>query len=213
MRRGAYDEIRRRILNFMLAPGAPLSEYVLAEQLGISRTPIREAMRDLESTGLVRAIPRLGMFVAEISAQDVHEIFEIRIPLESAAAGIAARVMANERISILGDLVEHSARAVDEHKLEAAFQAGDEFHKVLLGSTNNRRLQEFLGHLHDQAHLIRRTAGLTGERPHRTLEEHRNILSAVASRDVHGAESAMNEHLVASRENAVALAIPSTLGR
>lgn len=211
LRVAAYKEIRRRILDFTLPPGAPLSEYELAEQLGISRTPIREAMRDLASTGLVRAIPRLGMFVAEITAQDVHEIYEIRIPLESHATAIATRVMAEEHVAYLQDLVEKSASALTDHDLEMAFQAGDEFHKVLLKATSNRRLQEFLGNLHDQAHLIRHTAGLSGDRPRQTVEEHREIVISISARDGKAAESAMRRHLIASRDNAAALATPSAL--
>lgn len=203
-----YDEIRNQILTAEIPPGTPLSEYDLASDIGVSRTPVREALMDLAAAGLIRVIPRHGIFVAEMSAQDIHEVYELRIALESLAARIAARTITPSDVNAMRRDLDEEAAAVEAGDFESAFQSGAKLHQRLQGTARNGRLQTLLRNLHDQSALIRHKAGGSGDRPALTLAEHRRLVDAIAARDPGAAEDAMRAHLEAARDNALHLVAP-----
>lgn len=210
LRDSVYEEIRRQILEAEIQPGSPLSEYELAEGLQVSRTPVREALMDLGAAGLIRSIPRYGMFVAQMTAQDIHEVYELRIPLESLAARIAARSLSDSAVLELQGDLQQEGEALTAGDFEVAFERGANLHRRLRAATRNVRLQTLLQNLHDQAHLIRHVAGGTGDRPRLTFDEHTELVDAIAARNPDRAASAMANHLALARANALALVTPTS---
>ena len=201
-----YTELRRRILDGELLPDTPMSEYELAAQLDVSRTPVREALHRLASDGLVKNIANRGAFVTGLSPADIREIYEIREQLEPYAAGIAAREMPEPEIRQLRrDL--SSARALaraGDH--EGTFQSDVALHEQIVAVTRNARLIEILARLKDQVHRIRVVAGKSSSRLVETIAEHRAIIDAIADRDANRARHAMQLHLRGARDNALHMA-------
>jgi len=206
----AYEEIRRRIMDGDLPPGAPLSEYQLAELLQVSRTPVREALKRLEHEGIVRSAPNRGAFVAELSLQDIMEIYQIREQLEGVAARIAAQSMPAADVQELEEELRRAAALAAKGHVRETFESDVHLHKQIIGATRNRRLVTILATLDDQVRRIRSMSPRTPGRLEATLREHNEIVARIKERDASGAEAAMRRHLQAACENAVHLIFPAS---
>lgn len=183
-----------------LEPGASLSEVALANSFDISRTPIREALKQLATEGLVEIIPRVGTFVAKPSLREIVELFQVKEVLE----GLSARLMAQR-----GEVAELEALRRNVSESEAAVHAGDtsgyaglvnEFHELIAAGSDNSKLVASYRVLLDQlaySRLVRTSLGRPGRLP-RSLEEHREILMLIEAKDADGAEAAMRRHVAAS---------------
>jgi DNA-binding GntR family transcriptional regulator len=202
LRSRAYDEIRRRILASELPPGSALSEYQLSAALSISRTPIREALRRLEREGLVVAIGQRGTVVAQLSARDIMEIYQVREQLEAFAVRVAA-----ERIAPEAELTQAMASLADTPEL--ALKADFHLHKQLVAVTQNQRMQQILGTLDDQVHIIRNMAASSVGRLQQMTREHLEIIGAIRAGDAEGADDAMRRHLRSARDHASRLVLPA----
>lgn len=204
----AYAEIRRRILNGELSAETPLSEYQLAEELELSRTPVREAVKRLEREGLVQSIPNRGTFVAELTARDISEIYQVREQLEGFAARIAAETMSDESIKRLEEEIRLLNTLASDGRLIEVVDSDTRIHKHIIASTQNSRLIELLGTLDDQMHRVRAVFPQSSQWLEATLAEHANILKAIKARDGEEAEKAMKAHLRSAREYAVRQFLP-----
>ncbi len=204
----AYAEIRRRILNGELSAEAPLSEYQLAAELGLSRTPVREAVKRLESEGLLQSIPNRGTFVAELTARDISEIYQVREQLEGFAARITAERMPEEGMKRLEEEINLLNTLASEGQLVEVVDSDIRLHKLILASTQNSRLIELLGTLDDQMHRVRARFPQSSEWLETTLAEHANIVKAIKARNGDEAERAMKTHLRSAREHAVKQFLP-----
>ena len=201
----AYDQIRSRILNNQLVPDEPLSEYQLAIDLNMSRTPIREALKRLEHDGLVRFVVNRGAFVRGLSASDISEIYEVREQLEGFAAFAAATNMTDAEIAALERELAYSERLVNQGRFAETFESDVHLHRSLIAATNNDRLAAILATLADQVHRIRVLSPNTPGRIEATLREHQEILSCIKRRDGEAARMAMVSHLKAAHKNAIQL--------
>jgi DNA-binding GntR family transcriptional regulator len=149
----AYETIRRRILDNVYQPGAQALESDLAAELGISRTPLREALIRLQNEGLIEIIPRHGMRVLPVSATDMREIYEVITALESCAVELVARRKPTaSELKPLVDATREMTRALREKDLEAWARADEYFHKYLIEAAGNRLLVEALQQYRDRAH-------------------------------------------------------------
>lgn len=187
------ETIRTNILKGIIKPGERLVEPKLSEQLGISRTPIREALRNLESEGFIEIIPRRGAVVTQITDKDVDEIFIIKMRLESLAARLATERLTNADIEKMKDLalrVRESTSKVG-HKVNW----NSEFHEVFIQNCGNDRLIKILAGLQQQ---FKRATVFSFSETGRTIEvaeEHQNIISAFESRDKDMAEKLVENHI------------------
>jgi DNA-binding GntR family transcriptional regulator len=195
----AIVTLRAAIVDGRLRPGELSSVGRLADRLGVSRTPVREALLHLEREGMVRFERNRGVRVLESSAHDLDEVFVLRLLLEVPAARRAAEIAGDEELAALGgelDAMAAMMRADDE----AGFMERDEaFHEVLLRATGNRRLTKAVANLRD---LVRfRGASTVGHgRDLRAIyAEHERILEAMRVRDPETAATAMRDHLVQTR--------------
>ena len=171
-----FNTLRQAILRGDLEPGERLMEIQLAKKLGVSRTPIREAIRKLELEGLVLTIPRKGAEVAEITEKDMHDVLEVRKALEALAIQLACEHMVQEDIEELRDknaAFEESLRSKDVTKIAEADVA---FHDVIFIATNNQRLVQLLNNLREQMYRFRVEYLKKEEYYPQLVKEHKEII-------------------------------------
>jgi len=204
----AYAEIRSRVLSGELNAGTPLSEYQLADELELSRTPVREAVKRLEREGLLQSIPNRGTFVAELTVRDVSEIYQVREQLEGFAARVAAEKMSDEGVKRLEEEIITLNKLASEGQLIEVVNSDIRLHKQIIASTQNSRLIELLGTLDDQMHRVRALFPQSSQWLEATLAGHANIVNAIKARDGEKAEKAMKAHLRSAREHAIKQFLP-----
>ena len=198
-----YENLKRRIVNHSLSPGEPLNESVLAKELGMSKTPIREAFQQLEKEGFVESIPGKGSFVSRISVQDIREIFEIREILEcEVIKRVASRGTLNKgEVEAIRRRFE-SSEADGNKTPRSYFRAGSQIHTFIFESFGNRRLLEFYRRIQDHIERMRLYFfnQIHQERAEQSSKEHLEILNAMIAQDPQRAEKAMRDHLQNSIE-------------
>jgi Transcriptional regulators len=202
LRELVFEAIREAILDGRLAPGERLMEAQLAEDLGVSRTPVREAIRQLELAGFVVMIPRRGAYVADISLKDVADVFEIRGALEALAASLAAERASDEEIEEMERLLVEIGKAVEERNVERMIELDTRFHDHLYRSSRNERLGQILSTLREQIQRFRTQTLSNPARMRVALDEHRALVEALAARDAEAAARAAAQH-IESAENSL----------
>jgi DNA-binding GntR family transcriptional regulator len=208
----AYDEIRRRILVGEFLPSSPISEYQLAATLNISRTPVREALKRLEKDGLVWSIPNIGTFVAELSAQDIMEIYQVREGLEGMAARIAAEQMPEKDIELLENEIVFTEQVSSTALVDEIFERDIRLHKLIIESTLNVRLGKILATLDDQMHRVRIIFSQSPDWVEAVVREHSSIVENIKARNGKGAENAMVQHLRSACDRSVQVVMPLRRG-
>lgn len=190
-----FNTLRQAILKGELAPGERLMEISLAERLGVSRTPIREAIRKLELEGLVLMIPRKGAEVARISEKSLRDVLEVRRSLEELAIELACQRMTEEEIAELEGVQEDFRKAVVNGDAMKIAETDEIYHDVIYKGTNNDRLVSILNNLREQMYRYRLEYIKDEDKRQILLIEHDNILRAVKLRRVEEAKEAMREHI------------------
>ncbi|SMX23461.1 GntR family transcriptional regulator [Boseongicola aestuarii] len=191
----AYARLKDDIRANCLAPGHLEPEPELAARLGMSRTPVHEALIRLEAEGLVEIVPRRGARVLPISADDMREIYEILTALEpEAAACLAARQPSEKEIDPLDQATQDMTDALDKGDLDRWVEADDRFHQTLLRLHGNKRLAAFVGALFDQSHRARMVTLRLREPPIISTAEHRIILEFLRRGDAEGTREAFRKH-------------------
>lgn len=198
----ALDRIETAIMKGDLAPGTKISEVLLAKTFGISRGPLREAIRRLEGRGLLEIIPHVGARVVTLSVDDLREVFDIREALEGMACRLAAERMTDSEIAAVGTVL-------DQHGGDAALKAGEayyqqpgdyDFHYRIAQGAKNRRIVELLcGEMYHLIRIYRYRSGAVPGRAPQAFDEHRKILAALQARDGALAETLMREHIRRAR--------------
>ena len=196
-----YEELKSAIVDLRLAPGDPLREATLADQLGVSKTPIREALTRLEQEGLVETTSFKGAVVTGYSRQDLLEIYELRELLENAAARTAAESMADADRDRLDRICRESRKLKKNHDAAGLAALISAFDDVLFEQVRNSRIRALIENL--RAHLTR-IGHLTAEIPGRieaSVDEHEKIVQAIAARDPELAERQMSRHIRSVRDD------------
>jgi DNA-binding GntR family transcriptional regulator len=189
----AYAALRREILAGRFAPGRRMREIELSEQLGISRTPTRQALSRLELEGLLTLEPRIGLVVASLDDAAVTELYEMRAALEGAAAAMAARHASPRDLARLSELVAREAMLPDEPRALAEHNL--ELHGAIYAAAHNRFLLKSVQALHDAIALLGPTTLADPGRQALFRAEHGAIVAAIAARDPAAAEAAARGHI------------------
>lgn len=198
----AYRFIRKKIELCEYAPGQMLSESQLRDELGFSRTPVREAIGRLSQEGLVRVFPKRGIMVSSISIAEIHRIFEVRALVEPYALTAHHNALDLDEIARFAEIF-HAYRHGEE--IEDFYEIDDDFHAALASALDNSYLRELLDRIHVQSVRLRIISGnFVEERIMRTMEEHARIADACVARDWDGAARAMEDHLRHSKESSLA---------
>lgn len=195
LRELVFESLREAIISGHLHPGERLMEIQLAEELGVSRTPVREAIRKLELEGLVLMIPRKGAYVSQISMKDIADVFEIRSALEGLAARLAAERATDDEIEQMERVLVRISESADRDDVSSAVSFDADFHERLIGSSHNGRLSQIVSNLREQIQRFRLTSLSHPGRVKLALEEHKKILEAISLRDPELAQNLAYEHI------------------
>ncbi|MGB4504234.1 MAG: GntR family transcriptional regulator [Syntrophaceticus sp.] len=196
LREVVFETIREAIIDGVLGPGERLMESQLAEELGVSRTPVREAIRKLELEGFVVMVPRKGAYVAGISLKDIADVFEVRAALEALAMVLAAERITEEELEELERILVRKAEIIEQQQEISLFIESDrKFHDTLYQASRNQRLIQMLTNLQDEIHRFRSVSLAFPGRMQVALDEHRKIVEALADRDIARAEALAWEHI------------------
>jgi DNA-binding GntR family transcriptional regulator len=193
-------QIRQRIFSGELAPGAFVDEVAVCEQMQISRTPLREALKVLASEGLVRQEPRRGSFVNEVTEQDLDEIFPVIALLEGRCAHEAALKASDADLAALTILHERLQKSAKASRINDYYEANFAIHEAIILLANNKWLAQVIGDLRKILKLARLQQLHAPGRLQQSLSEHMAVFAALQARDPQGAEAAMRTHLTRQRE-------------
>ncbi|MDF1629966.1 MAG: GntR family transcriptional regulator [Alcanivoracaceae bacterium] len=199
-----FARLQDDIVLGVLPPGTKLGETELASRYGVSRGPLREAIRRLESRKLLERVPHVGTRVASLKAADLIEIYRVREALEGMAARLAAENMTAQEVSGLRDLLAQHEQQQDLKEDTAYFQReGDlDFHyRIIQGSHNQTLIDLLIGEIYHLVRMYRYQFSMTASRPQKALGEHRRIIEAIETRDGEMAELLMRRHISRAREN------------
>lgn len=196
--RDAYERLIAEIRTGQLKPGDRLTETDLATRLGISRTPVREAIRALEADGLVDHQPRAGARIRKLDYAEVTELYEMRVVLEGTAARFAARAAYDSELAELEEITADMAAALDDP--ERLYHANRHFHSVLLNAARNRFLIRSVEAVQKTLLILGRSTLEEADRARGAISEHRAILSALRAHDGDAAEAAMRTHIEAAHK-------------
>ena len=194
------ERLRQRIFSHELPPGTWVDEQALAADYGISRTPLREALKVLASEGLVTLKPRRGCYVTEISERDLDEIFTVMALLEGQCAADTARKASETDLIHLRSVHDELERAAGSNDIDGFFEANQAFHQEVQHIADNRWLTQAITDLRKVIKLSRHHSLFSDGRLKQSLAEHRAILDALAHRDVARSEQLMREHISSGRQ-------------
>ncbi|HYH01692.1 MAG TPA: GntR family transcriptional regulator [Bacillota bacterium] len=195
LRELVFESLREAIISGQLSPGERMMEIQLAEEMGVSRTPVREAIRKLELEGLVVMIPRKGAYVAGLSLKDVTDVFEIRGALEGLAAELAADRITEDELESLERYLVKISEDIEHGDLNRVVETDTDFHTILYQASRNSRLSQIINNLREQIQRFRTTSLSFPGRMKTALEEHRKIVEAISSRDGELARKLAKEHI------------------
>jgi DNA-binding GntR family transcriptional regulator len=194
------ERLRARIMAHTLTPGSWLDEQALAAEYGISRTPLREAIKVLAAEGLVTMKLRRGAYVTEVSERDLAEVFHLLSLLECDAVAVVAEQATEAQLADLAVLHEQLERAI--RNADAFFAANERFHTRLLEIADNRWRNQMVADLRQVMKLNRHHSLLKEGRLEASLQEHREIMAALQSRDAKKAQKLMRLHMAQGQEAA-----------
>lgn len=195
LRELVFETLRDAIITGKLTPGERLMEIQLAEELGVSRTPVREAIRKLELEGFLVMVPRKGAYVAGISMKDVVDVFEVRAALEALAAGLAAERITEEELDQLERSIVSISEVSDGGNLEVVVERDTGFHDIIYKASRNEKLVQFIINLKEQIQRFRATSLAQPGRTKMALEEHKQIVEALSERNVELASELARQHI------------------
>ena len=196
--------LRRSILDGVYAPGQRLKEVEISRDLGISRSPVREAIQALANEGLVRIAPQKGAFVANLDATEVAELYEVREGLEIMAVSLAAERAETLRIMDLKELLEATRSSLDRQE-SVGYPRNLDFHRHLSSLSGNRKLAQEVNEINSQLKLARLRSACKPGRAEQAYEEHLTIFNALRRRNPEAAADAMREHIRHGKDNMLSM--------
>lgn len=200
-----FEKIREDILNDQYAHGEKIVEAKLAEELGVSRTPVREALKQLELDGLVENIPNRGVIVKGISKQDIYDIFTIRMAIEGIAAQWAVERMSDEELAQLKEVFELMEFYTFKGDVTKISELNTKFHEIIYMATKSRYLEHVLRDFQLFIKSTRNKSLRSEGRIDTALEEHQKIVKAFMERDAETAVEMLTNHITNSRRNAMSI--------
>lgn len=200
LREEVYDSLRRSILHGKLKAGQRLIEEQLAHQIGISRTPVREAFHKLEKDDLVTRLPKGGFAVREFTKADVEEIFGIRCALESYAAYLATIHMTSDKISALEKKLEELQKALEGGDTNKVVQLNTEFHNLLYKACKSKKLADMINTYTDYFYRYRAAFPINEDNFKYTVEDHKGMLEAMKKKNPRLVEKLVRTHLEKTKE-------------
>lgn len=203
LRGRVYNSIRSDIINGVYKDKEELRETAIGEELGVSRTPVREALRQLELEGLVEIIPNKGAYVSGITSKDVHDIYMIRSVLEGMCVRWATENITDEKIEELEEVLYMTEYHASKEHSDQVTALDNKFHEILYEACGSRRLQHMLTDLHEYIFSVRTKNLSDHTRSVHSTNEHREILAAIREKDADKAEKLANQHVINAYRSAM----------
>ena len=191
----AYTAIKDAIVSVKLKPGTPLIETQLAEELGISKTPVRAALEELEREGFVTRILFKGTYVTEVTVKDLVEIFQLRAVLEGLAARLATPLFSPRDLDRIAQNLTAAEAALAKGDLALCSELGKSLHDAIIDKADNQRLTLIIRNLDDHVQRFRAISDQISGRLNKSVKEHRRVLEALRRRDSDAAAQAMRGHM------------------
>jgi len=201
LRSRVFNQLQNDILNGFYEPGDNLIETKLSDELGVSRTPIREALRQLELEGLVQSIPNKGVIVKGVSSQDIQDIYTIRMLIEGLAARWAADKITAQELEELKDTVDLEEFYTVKNDYSHLLQSDTRFHDIIFKACKSKPLMHTLSTFHHYVQKARKISMSSPGRAMKVLEEHKAILQAIIDKDALKAERLTTEHVSNASSN------------
>lgn len=203
LREVIFNSLREAIIVGELKPGERLTEVQLAEKMGVSRTPVREAIRKLELEGLVDMIPRKGAHVADLSPKDIMDVLEVRASLDGLAAALSATRITDAELKELNNICMQFISCMEKENLQGAIKKDIEFHEVIYRSSRNEKLIQMDSNLREQIHRFRVIYLKDNSSPKELINEHADIFEAIKNRDAESARQLAERHIRNQEEKIV----------
>ena len=204
LRGRVYSKLREDILNGKYSEHEELREIAIGEELGVSRTPVREAFRQLELEGLIQIIPNKGAYVIGISRKDVQDIYAIRSMLEGLCARWATEHITEEQMDEMEENVYMAKFHAEKGHMEKISELDNRFHHLLYEASNSKILENQLKAYHEYVHRVRKKTLSKPERGLQSNEEHRQLIEAIKAKDADKAEMLAHQHVVNAYQNMIA---------
>ena len=198
-----FETLRRSIISGDIKPGERLMEVSLAEQMGVSRTPVREAIRRLEAEGLVTMIPRKGTHVSELSVKDIMDVLEVRTVLDQLATSLAAKHMQPAQVKALEIIHKQYISNVEKDNMEGAIRKDVEFHDVIYAASGNPRLVAVASSLREHVYRFRVIYMKDNLIAENVLHEHEEILEALRNAQGSKASELAERHIKNQMESII----------
>jgi DNA-binding GntR family transcriptional regulator len=196
-----YELIKENIFDGNLEEGEKITETEIANSLGVSKTPVREALRNLIVEGLITLCPNKRMTITKIFSKDVIEVYQLRKVLCSFAVRLLSEKVSDEDILLFNGIIKKMELAVKKNEVIEYSKLADKFHILITHLSGNRRLEKFNNILHDQVHRYRIKSLKVKGRMEKSLEEHKKILDALTMKDPQKSSRFCEEHLDNALEN------------
>lgn len=196
-----FNRIREDILNGIYKENDELKEMTIGAELGVSRTPVREALRQLELEGLVKIIPNKGAYVIGISSKDLKDIYEMRARLEGLCARWATRNATKEDIARLDEISDLTEFHFEKKKFDKVLELDNEFHETLYQMAASKMLYRTLSDFHHYLEIIRKKTLSSDKRVSHSIKEHRNIIDSIKAGDEDMAEQLAMLHMKNTIDN------------
>lgn len=204
LRKQVYKVLREAILKGELMIGEKITEMEIADELSVSRTPVREAFRMLEQEELINIIPQQGVFVAGIETKkEIDDIFQLRTELEGLAAFLAAKNIDKKQKELLKEYIVELEDCIEHNDLRGCVRVDIAFHRIIKEASNNKWLEKFLDTLFEQATRFRRSSLSREGRMEEFLSEHRELAEAISGGDADQARKFAEDHIKAAWQSII----------
>jgi DNA-binding GntR family transcriptional regulator len=213
LREVIFTTLRDAIIVGELRPGERLMEVKLAEKMGVSRTPVREAIRKLELEGLVDMIPRKGAHVADLSVKDIVDVLEVRASLDGLAALLAAERITDEEVDELKHVNSQFVSFLQKENLQGSIKKDVEFHEIIYRSSRNEKLIQIVSNLREQVQRFRVIYLKDYVNPNELEKEHKDIIEAICSKDSELSRKVAQNHIKSQQESIISAIKRSNLSR
>ncbi|UCG67562.1 MAG: GntR family transcriptional regulator [Deltaproteobacteria bacterium] len=203
LNKSVYEKIKNEIINFSLKPGQKLLDRHLALQLGVSRTPVREALNRLVQEGFVRQTPGQGYFVKEVTIKDIEDLYEVRKALEILAAQMAVRNINNNQIKRLSEILERHKELVQNGSFRSSLLEEADFHKTIASGSGNHYLFKIMRTIFDQISTYRGIGTLTLQRRKIAYQQHEEIFNSLKEKDTRRLNKILEKHISDAKRDAI----------
>ena len=201
LRGRVFNQLREDILFGKYEKGEELREITIGSRLGVSRTPVREAIRQLELEGLVAIVPNKGAYVTGISEKDIHDIYHIRSYLEGLCARWACEHITKEKLEQLEEIIYLSEFHTEKEHWEQVVELDNKFHETIYEVCESKMLEHILRDFHHYVERVRRISLAQKARANHSNTEHKAILQAIGAKDADLAEKLAHEHIIQTIDN------------